>query len=35
MEMYTTNWAMLLWQIVILTTVVFIGYKVFKKIRKW
>jgi hypothetical protein len=35
MEMYTTNWAMLLWQIVILAAVVFIGYKVFKKLRKW
>jgi len=35
MEMYTTNWAMLLWQIVILATVVFIGYKVFEKLRKW
>ena len=35
MELYTTNWSLLLWQVLMVAAIVFIGYKVFKMLKKW
>jgi len=34
MELHTTNLTLLLWQVLMAVAIVFIGYKVFKKLRK-
>jgi hypothetical protein len=33
MEINVTNWTMLLWEFVVVVIIVFVGYKVFKKLK--
>jgi hypothetical protein len=34
MELHTTNWTLLLWQVIMVVAIIFIGYKVYKILKK-